>query len=172
MYERKCPCCGNLIQYKKLYDCNRAEKIKTKCKKCNNSGENNPFYGKKHTDEMIKHFSDKRISNNHIYQTLEFRETQSINTSGEKNPMYGKSVYDTWIEKYGKDVADEKLRLMKLKRSEQSIGEKNPMYGKPSPKGSGNGWSGWYNNHFFRKKNIEREIRKKRISLFSYKKLI
>lgn len=24
------------------------------------------------------------------------------------------------------------------------------MYGKPSPMGSGNGWSGWYNNWYFR----------------------
>lgn len=29
-------------------------------------------------------------------------------------------------------------------------GSKNNMYGKPSPIGSGNGWSGWYNGWYFR----------------------
>ncbi len=29
-------------------------------------------------------------------------------------------------------------------------GSKNGMYGKPSPTGSGNGWSGWYNGWYFR----------------------
>ena len=29
-------------------------------------------------------------------------------------------------------------------------GKNNPMYGKPSPLGSGNGWSGWYKEWYFR----------------------
>jgi hypothetical protein len=29
-------------------------------------------------------------------------------------------------------------------------GANNPMFGKPSPNGSGNGWSGWYKGWFFR----------------------
>jgi len=29
-------------------------------------------------------------------------------------------------------------------------GEGNPMFGRPSPQGSGNGWSGWYRGFFFR----------------------
>ena len=39
---------------------------------------------------------------------------------------------------------------MRIKFSINSRGEKNNMYGKPSPNGSGNGWSGWYNDWFFR----------------------
>lgn len=39
---------------------------------------------------------------------------------------------------------------VKLKRSLKFSGKNNPMYGKPSPIGSGNGWSGWYNNWYFR----------------------
>lgn len=30
------------------------------------------------------------------------------------------------------------------------VGCKNGMYGKPSPTGSGNGWSGWYDGYYFR----------------------
>lgn len=29
--------------------------------------------------------------------------------SGVNNPMYGKTFYDVWLEKYGKDIADQKL---------------------------------------------------------------
>ena len=150
MYERKCSNCGESIYYKKLCDFNRAEKNKTKCKRCCRLGVLNPFFGKKHTEDTIKNFSEKRIENNHIYQTEEFRKKQSINTSGENNPMYGKCVYDRWLEKYGKEIADEKNNNMKIKLSEKRSGENNPMYGKPSPIGSGNGWSGWYKNYYFR----------------------
>lgn len=43
-----------------------------------------------------------------------------------------------------------KATNIKLKLSKATTGENNPMYGKPSPVGSGNGWSGWYNNWYFR----------------------
>ncbi len=49
-------------------------------------------------------------------------------------------------EIHGKEKADE----IRKKISKRSSGENNPMYGKPSPQGSGNGWSGWYKDWFFR----------------------
>lgn len=52
----------------------------------------------------------------------------------------------TFEEKYGKEKADE----MKKKLSNKFSGENNNMYNKPSPQGSGNGWSGWYNKWYFR----------------------
>ena len=52
----------------------------------------------------------------------------------------------TFEEIYGKEKAAE----LKEKLSERFSGENNPMFGKPSPKGSGNGWSGWYKNFYFR----------------------
>lgn len=48
----------------------------------------------------------------------------------------------TFEEIYGKEKAVE----LKEKLSERFSGEGNPMFGKPSPEGSGNGWSGWYKN--------------------------
>ena len=64
--------------------------------------------------------------------------------------MFGKTFYGIWIEKYGKKIADKKLLNLKNKHKKISKGAKNPMYGKPSPQGSGNGWSGWYNGWYFR----------------------
>jgi len=52
----------------------------------------------------------------------------------------------TYEERYGKEKSDK----IKKKISNKTFGENNPMFGKPSPKGSGNGWSGWYNDIFFR----------------------
>lgn len=78
---------------------------------------------------------------------------------GEKNPMYGEHTHTkgliehnkyrrgkTWDEVYGKELSDK----MKKQMSERQLGEKNCMFGKPSPTGSGNGWSGWYKDMYFR----------------------
>jgi hypothetical protein len=54
--------------------------------------------------------------------------------SGENNPMYGKNVYNIWINKYGKQIADEKLISSNNKKSIQSTGENNPIYGTTRPK--------------------------------------
>ena len=72
------------------------------------------------------------------------------NYNGKNNPMYGKSVYDIWVDKYGKEEADKKNKIWKQKQGKKLSGKNNPMYGKPSPMGSGNGWSGWYKGYFFR----------------------
>ena len=60
------------------------------------SGKQNPNYG------------------NHILRGRK-RPEHSKCMSGKYNPMYGKSVYDIWLEKYGKEEADDKLKSMKQK---------------------------------------------------------
>ena len=80
----------------------------------------------------------------------EFLTKMSFKNHNVNNPMYGKNFYDIWLEKYGKEIADERLKNFKEKQSLWKIGIGNPMYGKPSPVGSGNGWSGWYKGWFFR----------------------
>ena len=52
--------------------------LKESFKKRDYNGSKNPFYGK---GEMLK---------------------------GNKNPMFGKSFYDIWVEKFGKEIADQK----------------------------------------------------------------
>jgi len=61
-----------------------------------------------------------------------------------------RTVYEHWLNKYGKEEADKRQLNYKIKQSLKSSGKNNPMYGKPSPQGSGNGWSGWYKNWYFR----------------------
>lgn len=120
------------------------------CRSCCNKGENNPFYNKKHTSESIEKIKLNNKLNIKKYKSEEFRDKISKITSGENNPMYGKNFYDIWVSKYGKDIADQKMVEYKNKHSERSTGDKNNMYGRPSPNGSGNGWSGWYKGRFFK----------------------
>jgi very-short-patch-repair endonuclease len=85
-----------------------------RCRSCSVSGDRNGFYKKTHTDEFKKKLSDERKG------TL----------IGDNNPMYGKSVYDVWLEKYGKEIADEKFNKMKFKASITNKGKNNPFFGK------------------------------------------
>lgn len=144
---RNCPICGNVINYMHEIDRKKAEFKNTPCRKCMYeerkilySGKNNPFYNKKHSIETKQLMSDLKTG----------KPSASSTKYKKGNIPHGKSNYLIWLEKYGKDVADKKLLEFKKKQSINSIGSKNPMYGKPSPNGSGNGWSGWYNNWFFR----------------------
>jgi hypothetical protein len=79
-----------------------------------NSGENNGFYGKKHTKETILKQKSAKIG---LY-------------SGKNNPMYGKTFFDIWVEKYGVDIALNKLAKKSEKQRKRMLGENNPMYAK------------------------------------------
>jgi len=172
--ERNCPSCNKLLSYTNKYTHKHAVNNNTLCKSCglknsltpdriekmskrvsgeNNpmygkSGQLNPFFGKTHNNETKKKIIESR--NLDSYKSKEFKNKMSELNAGENNPMYGKSFYDIWMDRYGKVVADKKMSEFKKKQSKNSIGHNNPMYGKPSPKGSGNGWSGWYKGWFFR----------------------
>jgi hypothetical protein len=159
-YKRKCPGCGKDIYHSTEAYCKSMERKKTLCKSCGcrnpdrlrrmseiNSGEKNPFFGKRHTDATRIRIANRDYSCN---STQVQRDRVSIQVTGSGNPMYGRKVYDVWLEKYGKDEADRRRREKAAKTSKQCSGMGNPMYGKPSPQGSGNGWSGWYKGWYFR----------------------
>ena len=173
-FKRNCPKCNCEITYKSKYSLINANKKNSKCKSCglkeimtdevkkrmservkgeNNPmfgkfGELNPFFGKKHSKETkIKMHENRDYS---VYKTEEYRQKISKLSKGNNNPMYGKSFYDVWVEKYGKEIADEKMIEYKKKQSLNNSGEKNSMYGKPAPINSGNGICGWYKGWFFR----------------------
>jgi hypothetical protein len=111
-------------------------------------GSGNPFFGKKHSDQTIS----KIVNNRDLSKckTDEFRQKMSKISYGKNNPMYGKNFYDIWVKKYGKEEADNRMKEFNKKQSLRTSGKNNPMYGRPSPQGSGNGWSGWYKGWYFR----------------------
>lgn len=90
----------------------------------------------KHAKEKLKQYTGERASN----WNGKWRGPESPGVIGNKNKK-GK----TYEEIYGLDKANE----IKKKFGDRS-GKNNPMYGKPSPSGSGNGWSGWYKGYYFR----------------------
>ena len=156
MYTRICPLCNCEIKYKDKRSFVRSSKKNIPCLSCSRKGENNSFYGKKHTKEsMVKMVetsknSEKRKNYYDKIRSDEHRKKLSENLKGSNNPNYNKGYYKAWIEKYGLEKANEMLLEFKKLQSAASSGINNPMYGKPSPKKSGNGWSGWYKNFYFR----------------------
>lgn len=163
-WERNCPNCGQKITYYKKTSRNIGEKNNSECYACCGKkrsikmiGENNHFYNKHHSEESKKKIknsqnnSDKYKKFLHKIKQEEYKKFLSNLVSGEKNPRFGRgSLYDIWLEKYGENEAKKRDEEYKKKISLKSSGENNGMYGKPSPQGSGNGWSGWYKNWFFR----------------------
>jgi len=164
-FTKKCNTCNNIQKFKHKNSLNIAIKNNSSCYSCTAKKRDNsknwkkfnedvkkgikkaPFQDKKHKPETIIKFKNK---NTDYLKTDNFKKTMSNATSGKNNPMYGKTVYNSWLTKYGKKIADEKLINLKKKISKSTSGKNNPMYGKSSPKGSGNGWSGWYKNFYFR----------------------
>lgn len=173
-FSRKCPKCSKEITYSNKYNFKNAETKGSYCKSCglkesitderikkmsdrlkgqNNpmygkKGNLNPFFGRKHTNESKQKMIDNRDMM--VYKTESFREKIRGLKIGDKNPMYGRSFYTVWVEKYGKEVANKKMENFKIKQTNNNLGCKNRMFGKPSPIGSGNGWSGWYKGWYFR----------------------
>lgn len=154
IFPRNCPSCNALVYHTSQYEAKRSNEMKRKCKKCvcetfkiKFLGENNPFWGRHHTEENKKIASEIRSGIKQTGTQLEHsRRTIKIAKAAQQN----KSCYQLWLEKYGKDEADRRsIELSKLK-STNATGEKNPMFGKPAPKGSGCGISCWYKENHFR----------------------
>lgn len=97
-------------------------------------------YGKEKADAIKKKLSDRTIGENNP-------NYNGVYSKGKEMIAYNK-LYEgkTYEEKFG----EEKAKKIKQNLSEKNKGENNPMYGKPSPMGSGNGWSGWYKGVYFR----------------------
>lgn len=173
-FTRQCPSCNVTINYSNKYNKLNADKKNSNCKSCGlkltmtderrefmrqrvlgdknpmyeKFGELNPFFNKKHTEVTKQKIRENRDYS--IYKTEEFRDKMRVLMARENNPIREKSLYDRWIEKYGPELTDIKMKELKIKQSKNASGKNNPMYGKPSPVGSGNGWSGWYKGWYFR----------------------
>jgi hypothetical protein len=138
---RKCPKCKNKIFYSNRTNAITSEHRKLNCRKCSGI----LMRGIKLSDKTIEKLRKINIGK---------RYSKEVNMSkasyGKNNGMYGRSVLDVWKEKYGEEKANKMWEERSKAASIKSSGSNNPMYGKPSPQGSGNGWSGWYKGWFFR----------------------
>jgi very-short-patch-repair endonuclease len=81
----------------------------------------NPFSGKKHKRSLKNKLS---------------RERKGVWGVGEKNPKYGISNYQSWVNKYGKETADDMESSRRKKMSATMSGKGNPFYGKTHTKES------------------------------------
>lgn len=154
VYKRVCPTCNKEIIYKTYGGWYLGNKKNSSCKSCGNSGSNNgmygrkgelnPFYKKKHSKEFIQFISNFHKNREYTEEQKEQARQQLQKVANHKHP------YEIWKEKYGEEEANKRFKKMKEKHRQNAIGQKNNMYGKPSPQGSGNGWSGWYKGYFFR----------------------
>ena len=121
------------------------------------TGSKNPFFRKNHSLETLnkikesRHKSEKWSNHLNNIRTEEYRKKISEQFSGEKNPAFKRGTLESiWTEKYGEEEAKKRQESWKSKLRLKSVGENNNMFGKPSPIGSGNGWSGWYKGWYFR----------------------
>jgi len=137
---RICLKCNKEIIYTNYFSFYMAKKRNSLCFVCSRSGENNPFFGKNHSEK-----SKEKIGK---YKRSEEVKSQARDLL--KLVTNTRAIYDIWIEKFGKEKADNLNLNWKAKLSTAMSGENNPMFNKPSPVGSGNGWSGWYNDFYFR----------------------
>ncbi len=94
-------------------------------------GEDNPFFGKVHTPEVLKKIGEASLGRRH---SEEFKLTQSERRSGSGNHFYGKNRSGYNNPMFGKKHSDEaKEKQRKAKRLNPPIGEKNSMFGKKQP---------------------------------------
>ena len=130
--EIQCVECGNFSNINKIQSYHLKKRYI--CAKCNHTGERNPMFGKKLTDEQKKHLSESHKGEKAYWYGKHLSEETKRKLSenhkgkyeGEKNPMYGINVWELLKERYG----EERVLDAKEKTSQSVSGEKNPFYGK------------------------------------------
>lgn len=113
-------------------------------------GENNPFYGRKHSEKTKKHMSTKKKKwfsieenrqktidaqqnrDNSAFRTVEFRTKRSIflKECYANGYMIPASNYGENNGMYGKTHTEQSKQLMSEAKKDKYAGENNPMYGK------------------------------------------
>lgn len=136
-HTRVCRQCSTTITYTNKQHKLKAERKGSVCLSCTNKnkGKTEQFWQNARRGALKRKFTER--------QKQQARKQLAKVTN--RRP-----VYEIWVEKFGTEEADRLDTIRKQKWSQSSSGENNPMYGKPSPAGSGNGWSGWYMKMFFR----------------------
>lgn len=145
--EDLCRSCRQVVQYSLgLRESQRASIIDRNLKSAGMSWED--LYGNDKSVEMKSNLTEKLSGDSNPrwgskHRTKEEIASQKLLAADQiRSRLAGK----TWEELYGKERAGD----LKINASLKSSGSNNPMFGKPSPKGAGRGWSGYYHNHYFR----------------------
>lgn len=152
-YPRICPLCGATVMHNLRQNRNSAVRLRKPCFQCEcvrrktaYIGKANPFFGRKHNEQTLAAF--KARDHPHVKEAW-FKKLRSEHMRSHQ-PLRGTTLYERWVEKHGREKADELMASRREKKSQASSGANNPMFGRPAPQGSGNGWSGWYKGWFFR----------------------
>jgi len=112
-------------------------------------------------DSMSLEFHIKKYGKDIGKQKYNERKQSVIQTLDNMIKRYGKDIgtqkYSEMIEKRSYSCTKEGLiekfgedKALEICKSRINRGEDNGMFGRPSPEGSGNGWSGWYKGKHFR----------------------
>lgn len=140
-FQLDCPSCGRPRHFARQANVERARNNGSTCKKCSNGGQRNPQFGKKLDPATIaKRTATWRANGSNVEQAK-----SQLQRVTNRTPLH-----QIWSEKYGVEEADRRLAEFRVKQSASHRGTQNSMFGKPSPQGSGNGWSGWYRGQYFR----------------------
>ena len=141
--KRTCPVCNSLIFYKRIAYLRKAEKHNYLCRSCSTAKNNRTrkIINKKSLYEIWKiKFGEK------IAKQKQKDRNKNISFFTKKAMENPDVIYRLKKSLTGRKLSDSHKNKLSLFFS----GKGNPMYGKPSPQGSGNGWSCWYNDIFFR----------------------
>jgi hypothetical protein len=144
----------NCLKCKKTIESNR-KFCSRSCSNSINNKKRSPELKRKLTEAAAKYCKGKTLEEKcGLEKAQEIKKKMSLNNSGENNPNYNGIYRGTRVvekgKKYNEIYGEKKSNLIKEKLSKANSGSNNPMYGIPSPKKTGNGWSGHYKNYYFR----------------------
>jgi len=80
-------------------------------KKCKNTGEENPMYGKTIFDFWYNKYPPEIVEK----MIDDYKKLQSEKKSGDKNSMYGKTIFQLWVDKCGEECAKIKFNEWRSK---------------------------------------------------------
>jgi hypothetical protein len=111
-WKRNCPSCQKELTYKRKHSRDNSEKHNRLCWSCRNSGKNNPFYGKHHTEEHKKYISDLAPSRRpHVKQKISTANRGRLVSENTKQILREKAIQQFSTEESRKTVS-ERIRMM------------------------------------------------------------
>lgn len=105
-------------------------------------------YGERHGPQKWKDHQTSKLNNEDVY--ISKYGTAEGGRRWEEFKEKSKNTIENFIRVHGDIQGKIKYDNYLINLSNAQKGSKNNMFGRPSPIGSGNGWSGWYKDWYFR----------------------